>query len=36
MNGILKKTALAVTGFVFLATSATAAPTPPLAAKARP
>lgn len=29
MNGILKKTALAVTGFMFLATSATAAPTLP-------
>ncbi|HJD96538.1 DegQ family serine endoprotease [Mailhella massiliensis] len=29
MNGILKKTALAVTGFVFLATSASAAPTLP-------
>ena len=26
MNGILKKTALAVTGFMFLASSATAAP----------
>ena len=40
MNGILKKTALAVTGFVFLATSATAAPTlpdfVPLAKKAGP
>lgn len=29
MNGILKKTALAVTGFMFLATSATAAPALP-------
>ena len=40
MNGILKKTAIAVTGFVFLASSASAAPMlpdfVPLAKKAGP